>query len=101
MEMILKVFKKQPSEYKDYDIDYFPFLSPANDILDDIYFTVVCTTDEEDTSMTVDKHFITDHMLKMWVRGGVDGNEYKIEITAHTSGGRIDQSEVIFAVDDI
>lgn len=100
--MILETFTKQPREYKDYDIDYAPWLNPIGDTLDEVVPEVVCLTDPDDTSLvcTTDDVRITTTRAKFWVRGGTSGNRYKLTALATTVDGRIDESELIFVVRD-
>lgn len=98
--MILATFTKQPLEFKDYDVNYAPWLAPMGDTLDEIETTVVCVTDPADNSLVVDRTAMTASTLKLWVRGGTAGLRYKVTILAYTVGGRIDESELIFKVKD-
>lgn len=99
--MILERFTKQPEEFKDYDIDYAPWLaSDAADTLDDVRAEVVCLTDPDDTELTVESIQITTRVCKLWVKGGTDGYKYKITLFASTVVGRIDESELIFKIKD-
>ena len=99
--MILSKFRKQPDEVKDYDIDYGPWLDPINDTLDTVEFVVECLDDEDDFSLVVFNHQITPTTAKLWLQGGTDGLVYKVTVKAFTPAGRIDESELIFAVDNI
>ena len=99
--MMLKVFRKQPSEYKDYDISFVPWLGAMGDTLDYIETVVECLTDPANTSLTVPVHKITATLVKLWIMGGTDSYTYKVTIKVFTVGGRVDESELIFAVDNI
>lgn len=100
--MILGTFIKQPSEVKDYDIDFAPWLSPLGDTLDEVLPFVECLTDPADTSLVCGPGDvrITTNYAKFWVSGGTAGNRYKLTARAYTVGGRIDESELIFVVRD-
>lgn len=99
--MILEKFIKQPSEYKDYDVDFAPWLAhDKEDSLDDVSVRVDCLTDAEDDSLTVPTVQITETTAKLWVAGGTAGRKYKLTIIATTTVGRIDESELIFTVKD-
>lgn len=99
--MILETFIKQPLEYKDYDIDYGPWLIPMGDTLDEVVVhSIVCETDPQDTSLVCEVVRITETYSKFWVGGGTAGNRYKLTALAHTVGGRTDESELRFVVRD-
>ncbi len=98
--MILATHVKQPQEVKDYDIDYAPWLLPVNDTLDQIDLDITCLTDSGDDSLICTDSSITDTTCKLWLSGGTDGQRYKITVWAHTVGGRIDESELVFKVKD-
>lgn len=99
--MILKTFLKQPEEYKDYDIDYSPWLTPMGDTLDDVEVSIDCLDDPSDTSLVFNYGGVTPTLFKIWLRGGTSGYAYKVTLHATTVAGRIDESELIFAVGDI
>ncbi len=99
--MILKTFLRQPREDKDYDVDFSPWLIPIGDTLDNVDFYITNLDDPDIADLEVYKHVITEHKLKLWVRGGTDGCAYKVEIVANTVGGRVDESELIFATGEI
>ncbi len=99
--MILATYEKQPSEKKDYDVDYSRWLLDIEDSLDNITTTVECLDDPTDTSLMVDSLAITATKLKLWLVGGTSGLEYKVTIKAETVGSRLDESELIFQVEDV
>lgn len=96
--MILRKFTKQPAEFKDYDVDYSPWLGPMSDTLDNVEHSVICTTTPTDTALVVDRVEITTTRAKVWVRGGTADESYKVTLRAATVGGRIDESELAFDV---
>lgn len=96
--MILATFEKQPAEYKDYDIDYSPWLLSMDDELDDVEVRVDPLTDPTDTTLECDNFAFTSVTGKFWVRGGTAGNRYKLTVLATTLGGRIDESELVFRI---
>lgn len=99
--MILKKFTKQPNEFKDYDVDFSPWLTPINDTLDDETHSVVCLDDPLDTALTVTSVQLTPTKAKVWVGGGTDGYVYKVTLLMTSVGGRTDESELIFAVGEV
>lgn len=99
--MIIKTFLKQPAEIKDYDVDYSLWLTPMQDTLDNVEAKVECLDDPDDISMVVERVSITTTLMKVWVKGGTDGYAYKVTLYAVSTGGRLDESELIFAVGEI
>lgn len=97
--MILATYEKQPAEYKDYDIDYSQWLTPADDVIDAVTATV---TSETEASPTLEVNLIqnTVYVSKLWVAGGTVGVKYKITVLMTTDDGRIDESELIFNIKD-
>lgn len=98
--MILSTFLKQPNELKDYDIDYKPWLTPMEDTIMDFEVSVECLTDPSDTSLEITQTHNSFDMCKLWVQGGTPTYQYKITIRLSTMGGRIDESELIFAIEE-
>lgn len=101
--MRLGTITKQPFEYKDYIIDYSPWLNPVDDTIDDVKIIVECLTDPEDASLVIDPETVgyTTTEIKFWAKGGVDGYRYKVTIQLSTVIGRIDESEVIFKIKEV
>lgn len=99
--MKLGTVTKQPEEFKDYTIDYSPWLTPVEDTIDDVRFEVECLTDPDDDSLKIvgDTEY-TETALKFWVEGGTAGYRYKVTVFVSTVIGRIDESEVIFKIKD-
>lgn len=92
---------KQPGEYKDYTVDYSPWLIPMEDTIDEVICRVECLTDPEDTSLEIPEHpEYTEREIKLWAKGGTAGYRYKATITVHTVVGRVDESELIFKIKD-
>lgn len=97
--MILATYEKQPSEVKDYDIDYTEWLTPAQDTIDDI--TAVVTSETENSpTLLIDSIQNTLVVGKLWISGGTAGVKYKVTVQMLTTGGRLDESELIFNVKD-
>lgn len=96
--MILETYEKQPAEIKDYDVDFTPWLLPMGDTLTNVDVEVTCITDPDDETLECFEVQHTAREVKLWIRGGTDGNRYKVEILAGTAGGRLDESELIFIV---
>lgn len=98
--MILAKYEKQPLEVKDYDVDYAPWLTAITDTLASLATSVVCLTDATDETLEVDSTTFTDDTVKVWISGGTDGEQYKLTLRVTTTGGRVDESELIFRVRD-
>lgn len=98
--MILAKYTKQPSEFKDYDIDFAPWLEPMGDTLDDVQATIVCLTDPADTSLVCSDIQLTTTVCKLWIGGGTVGKQYKVTLLTTSVGTRIDESELIFTIKD-
>lgn len=99
--MILKKFTKQPLEVKDYDIDYSDFLQYGNDSIASATVTVVCLTTPLNTALVVASVETTAKLVKIWVSGGASDETYKVTVFAVTTGGRTDESELIFYIKDL
>ena len=78
---------KQPAETLDYDVDYAAWMAD-----DDVIATAVVTLAEAGTVAI--EVVPLETRVKLWVSGGVDGQEGVIEVTATTTGGRIKQDEI-------
>jgi hypothetical protein len=98
--MILDKFVKQPAEVKDYNIDYSQWLAPLSDTLATVTAAVTCITDATDTALDVDAVFVASTSAKFWMSGGTAGQKYKLTATATTTGGRVDESELVFTIKD-
>jgi len=98
--MILERFAKQPSEVKDYDIDYAAWLATSADIVIGATATVSCLTDPADTALSIDSIQATSPVVKLWISGGTDRARYKVTVQVQTVGGRLDESELLFTVKD-
>ena len=98
--MILARYEKQPLEVKDYDVSYVPWLLAMSDTLSALTTSVVCLTTPTNTTLEVDSTTVTDDAVKVWISGGTDGEQYKVTLRVTTTGGRVDESELIFRVRD-
>ena len=100
--MILDRKEKQPAEVKDYPIDYSDWLAEISggDTIVSANAVAVCTSDSTDTALVVDSVSTAATGLAVWLSAGTDGQAYKVTVTVHTVGGRIDQSEFIVKVKD-
>ena len=99
--MNLGKFLKQPNENKDYDIDFSPWLTPISDTLDEVEITVECLDDPSDSTFLIERPILTETQYKFWCKGGTTGYVYKVTVLAYTTGGRKDESEIYFVVEDL
>ena len=99
--MILKRLLKQPDELKDYDINFKPWLAPMADTLDDAEVFIEVLDSLDIPSLKLNRQLMTEDTLKLWLEGGTSGEVYKVTVKITTVEGRIDESELIFAVEDI
>lgn len=97
--MILATYEKQPSEIKDYDIDYREWLTPADDVVSSVT-TVVSSSTEAVPTLVVDSIQSTVYLVKLWISGGTAGTKYKVTVQMTTADGRLDESELVFSVKD-
>ena len=97
--MILAKYEKQPAEVKDYDIDYSEWLGPVADTVDIPTATVTSATEPVPT-LEVDSIEQTTTAVKLWISGGTAGVSYKVTVQMTTTGGRLDESELVFKVKD-
>lgn len=98
--MLLEKFIKQPAEVKDYNVDYSKWLTPISDAIASYTTAVTCPAFPADTSLTINSVVASSNGLKLWIGGGTSGRTYKITIRITTTGGRIDESELLFIVRD-
>jgi hypothetical protein len=96
--MILDRKEKQPTEIKDYPIDYSEWLSDVGDSIGFASADVTCLTNPADVSLVVLNVVTSPKAVAVWLEGGTDGQRYKVEVTVDTLGGRRDQSEFIVRV---
>lgn len=109
--MLLKTYKKQPWEVKDYDVTFNDWLAQMDpdDALSNATTTVALIPNPRDTTpdttpLLIDSIDITATMVKLGVSAGTDGKSYKVTLRVTTQGVdgfvRKDESELIFKVKD-
>jgi len=84
--MNLGNFQKQPTEVKDFDIDYRDWMTAGDNVQS-------ATVNVSPTGLTVDSIFINDPVVKVWVSGGDSAVQYKLTITITTADGRVKEDE--------
>jgi hypothetical protein len=95
---MLNTYVKQPTEVKDYDIDYSKWLTPSSDR---IVSVATGLRNAPDDTLKVDRSEFTDDIVKVWVSGGTDGATYEVKVTVTTAGGRVDQCEIVFRIKEM
>lgn len=89
--MALKVFNKQPGDHLDYDIDLTEWL-PEGDHIQSV--DVITPSGIELVS-----HVIQGMIVKLWIRGGTDGETYKF--TVHVNAiNRVKEVDFMMVVTD-
>lgn len=88
---ILGKFTKQPVEVQDYDIDFREYLTSQAD-------TAVSHTVVAEAGVTIMASNLTAGVVKVFVAGGTDGNQYKVSATITTTGGRVKQGDILVRV---
>lgn len=97
--MILAKYEKQPAEVKDYNIDYSEWLSPVVDTVASATAIVTSVTEAAPT-LEIDSIMESSTTVKLWISGGTAGVSYKVTVQMTTTGGRLDESELVFKVKD-
>lgn len=93
---VLGTFTMQPADEWDYDLDYADWLPESDGISEFAEPTVTVAPDGLDViSVTRD---YDNKRVKVWIGGGSDGEDYKVEVTMTSSEGRVRQDEFIISV---
>lgn len=82
---------KQPADVEDYDVSYVDYLEARGDTGD--IHTVVA-----EPGITVVLSTLVAGVVKVWLSGGTDKEDYKITVTLETTGGRTKQVEFVVRV---
>lgn len=91
---MLGKLEKQPVDYLDYDINFEEWL------VDDDAVESATAVSSAPTELVVSNVMILSPIVKMWVAGGLDGQTYKITVTATTVQGRIKEVDFMIRVRD-
>lgn len=91
---VLGKFSKQPIEVQDYDIDFNEYLTSQSDTADSFVVTA-------DTGITIQNTSLAAGVVKVYVSGGVDGEQYKVSATVTTTGGRVRQGDILIRVKEL
>ena len=95
--MILDTIIQQPAEILDYDVTYHKFFAGEDDSVASVINLIIPNTG----TLAVSTQKASDTSVKLWVQGGLDGEEYTVEITATMTSGRVKQDEVIVVIQEI
>ena len=98
--MILDRKEKQPSEIKDYVVDYSAWLSEVSggDTILSATVAVVCLDVPANTTLLVPNIVVSNVAVAVWLSAGTPDLKYKVTVKATTSGGRLDESEFIMKI---
>lgn len=91
---ILGKFVKQPADVLSYDFDYTPWLEDLDD-------TIVSHTMVIEPGATIVTHARQAGVIRVFVAGGTDGQQYKVTCTATTAGGRVKQAEIVIKIKEV
>ncbi len=73
---------KDPTEVKDYDINWLPELGPADTVASSVW-TIIAGT-----GLTINSNIFTTTLTKVWLSGGTLGQTYLLSNTITSAGGR-------------
>lgn len=85
---------KQPAEILDYDVDYADWMTDG----DVVVLSRVLLPGADTVVIDV---FTSAAAVKLWISGGVDGQEGTIEITTTTRDGRVKQDELSLRIMEV
>lgn len=88
---MLGTIQKQPADQLDYDVDFSKWLPSGDTVTSAI--ASASTIDGDTAPLVVDSVSVTDTVVKAWISGGLDGNTYKVTVTATTAAGRVKEEE--------
>lgn len=91
---VLGKFVKQPADVQDYDFDFTEYLSSQGD-------TAASHTASAESGITILSSSMSSGVVKVFLSGGSDGNQYKITATVTTNGGRVKQGEIVVKVKEV
>lgn len=88
---------KQPADQVDYDVDFSKWI-PQGDTLTMAAVTAELampapTIDEDAVPLVIESYELHGLIVKVWARGGQDGESYKVTVVAATEQGRVKETE--------
>lgn len=103
--MALGSFRKQPSEVKDFDVDFTAFFTAVGGDTISVHSAVVSSGNTGSPSDLVlgpgalpITDLVTTTRVKCWVGAGVTGVKYKVTITVTTADLRVEEEDVFVVV---
>ena len=93
---VLGAAVQQPNEVLDYDIDYTEFFDGEADVI-----ASVATVVEPSGTLNANGSVASDTVVKLWLQGGADGDEYFVTIRTTTSAGRVKEDELRVRIREI
>lgn len=91
---MLGTVQKQPADQRDWDVEFDRWI-PDGDTITTAVATVDPPFDAEldPAGLEIVSVQVSGLIVKVWVKGGVDGKTYTVTVTASTQGGRIKETE--------
>jgi hypothetical protein len=86
----MKTFRKQPGDHLDYDIDMSDWLND-DDTVNDVEV-------EAPDGIELTGTDIEDNAVKLWIKGGEDGNNYQFSPLIHTTQARTKEVDFLVVV---
>jgi len=93
---ILGAAVQQPRDILDYDIGYDDFLDGNGGSVASVSVDLVPDT----TTVNVNAQVSGPDTVKLWIQGGVHGDNVTVEITTVTVTGRTKQDEIMVIIED-
>lgn len=94
--MSLGRYSKTPAERKRYAIDYSEWLDTGETIAS--YIFAVSPTTASPLEVDATSLATGNQVLVFFVSGGLDANQYTVDVKATTSGGQVKEDTVLFNV---
>ena len=102
--MQLGKFVKQPDEYLGYDILYTEFLDEGDvvSVIEKAEATRYTSEEVDVKDMVVDSKYLLDNgtRVKLYLRGGVPGEGYKVTVRVRTNQGLVKEDEFKVKIKD-
>jgi len=83
----MNLFKKQPADQLDYDLDFSEWLT------DDDVITGAIAVSSVPSELVIMSVGVTNKIAKVWLYGGVSGSTYQVTATITTALGRIKEED--------
>lgn len=89
---------KQPYERLDYDVEFNRFLSRGDRLVSASVSIEVVSGSDDAVSMQEDGIDLTDKIVRVWLRDGLDDVDYKVTVRAVTEQARNKEFEFLLRV---